>query len=196
VKGAEFRPRPIGLPNLFPDGVRGSSGTTGEPGRRILPATPETRFHRILNGLPWSEGKPLDPFNVSDALMTYQDQVSARARKLTPQILLPGEPARLVETRTPTQEDQAFLATIQHVRQAFDILAFSYFPPNYQQALSEEVHDPQTHIHQPEESIRLTNAEKAILHQFTAVVGIPDDPEQFTYSYASIPRIIKGSVRR
>src|SRR6266567_599987 len=110
------RPRPFGLPNLSPDRVGGSGGNGG-PGRQITPAARETRFDRILNGIPRTEGKPLDPYRVSDALMSYQDQVSARIRGLTPKIIVPGELARLVDTRAPAQEEQAFLGTIQHVRQ-------------------------------------------------------------------------------
>src|SRR6266487_4609439 len=95
-----FRPRSFGLPNFSQDGVGGSGGN-GEPGRQITPAARETRFDRILNGIPRTEGKPLDPYRVSDALMSYQDQASARIRGLTPKIIVPGEPVRLIKTRAP-----------------------------------------------------------------------------------------------
>jgi hypothetical protein len=154
----------------------------------------ETRAQSLLKPLQQREGEPIDPYLISDKLMSYQDEVYARMKGLT-FLQKPGDIPKMRETRAPTQEEQAFIKTIMRVRDAFDIVAFTHFPPNYQQAISMEVYDEDERSHTPRECITLTDTEKAILAQLTHAAGIADNPKQHVYSYGSIPRIVDATKR-
>lgn len=196
-----FRPRPIGqrLNAPFNDGA--SSGgilRQGEPGRRGRVSV-ESRLLSVFNGIERHEGLPVNARKVSEAFYRYQDQVWAKARGLTI-TEIPGKTPRINEIRTPISEDKALLEVIRHVRDAFDIVAYPFFDSTYQQVLSGEVYgnplfdaDPEP-THQGE--FTLTPEEKRILSQITTAAGIPDNPDQQTYSYFSIPRwtVVEGTV--
>lgn len=157
----------------------------GEAGNQSTPVE-ESRVLSIISGLQQEEGQTLDPYRVSDALLSYRDRKSAHARGLT---LMDGW---LTETREPAVDEEAMLEILSRVHHAFDIIAYSRFPESYQKILSAEVHGssfpylPSMKTQQGE--FTLTPAEKHILTQIASVSGVPDNPDQLTYSFSSIPR--------
>jgi len=192
MAGMEGDKRPGRHEAAFNAGISGGAGQqpgSGERDNQRPRQSAENRILSVVSTVQRQEGEPIDPYLISDKLMSYQDDVHARLRGMT-LTQRPGKIATYKQTRTPTEEDQAFFETIKRVRAAYDIVAFSRFPPNYQQAISMEVYDEDTRRHTPQESITLTEAEKAILTHLTNAAGIDNDPMQRTYSYGSIPHIV------
>ena len=146
----------------------------------------EARVMGLLEPLQMRESETIPPEIIGDTLLTYQDQVIydfAKAR---------GQENNLLDAVTiQTPEEQAIIATIQHVRAAFNIVAYPYYPSDWQQVLSEDVHESSNHG-KPQERFTLTDEEKGILQQLTTLAGIPDNPDQRTYTYASIPHIVES----
>ena len=179
---------------LYADCLRMKEGEQqpgrGERDKERPRQSAENRILGVVSTVQRQEGEPIEPYRISSALMNYQDQAYAtrRGSTLTPK---PGASYQTVQhTRELTEEDHAFVQTISRVRDAFDIDAFSSYPEGYRQTLSEEVYDEDMRVHTPDERFTLTGEEKGILRKIKALAGLPDDPEQYTYTYGAIPHII------
>lgn len=165
----------------------------GQPGNKGRPSI-ESRVLRVLNGIQRHEGLPVDATKMSNALMMYQDQVMGRIAETK------GTKTILDALPLQTQEETAFIESIRHVRDAFDIVAYPFFDSTYQQVLSSEIYgNPLLGVY-PDPTRQgdfiLTPDEKSVLTKIIQAAGIQDDPNQLTYSYTSIPRwnVVWGSV--
>src|SRR5258707_11663135 len=100
------------------------TGRGETPNQRTRQAA-ENRILSLVSAVQRQEGEPVDPYRISYALMDYQDQASARIGQTK------GTKTLLAAIPLQTEEERAFLNTIRRVRDAFDIIAFPHFPPNY-----------------------------------------------------------------
>jgi hypothetical protein len=193
MAGMEGDKRPGRHEAAFNAGVSGGAGQqpgNGERDNQRPRQSAENRILGVVSTVQRQEGEPVDPYLISDKLMTYRDNVNARMKGST-FTQKPGESYQKVKhTRELSEEDHALLQTIMRVQDAFDIDAFSSYPKGYRQTLSEEIYDEDMRVHRPDERFTLTGEEKGILRKIKALAGLPDDPQQYTYTYGAIPHIV------
>jgi hypothetical protein len=127
------------------------------------------------------EGENVDPWYVSDSFFTYRNYVVMRMADLQGAANLPEA------EKAGSPEEKAFLASIDYTHDAFDIVAYRYYRAHQRQTISEEVYEGSFGA-QPrsKEPFTLSAREKETLQEITKAIDIPDDPQQRTYSLASI----------
>jgi hypothetical protein len=168
----------------------GQQPGSGERDKERPRQSAENRILSLVSTVQRQEGEPVDPYRISDALMSYHERVSAKARGLT------SVEGWLTETKEPTGDEETMIKTIRQVRNAFDIIAYHRFPESYQKTLSSEVYGspfpsmPPLKTHQGE--FTLTLSEKRILTQIAALAGVQDNLDQLTYSFSSIPHLVES----
>jgi len=201
MAGIEGDKRPGRHEAAFTAGISGRAGQqpgSGEWDSLRTRQSAENRILGVVSAVQRQESEPVDPYRISYALMDYQYQVNERIGEAK------GIKSLVKSIPHQTEDERAFIDTIRRVRDAFDIIAFPHFPPNYQQALSYEVYqeiedvadeDKADYPRTPDKRITLTDTEKSIVGRLSALAGIPDDPQQRTYSYGSLPHIVNAKYQ-
>lgn len=134
-------------------------------------------------------GEQLDPWVLNEAFAQYEDKISAKMAQVR------GSNA-IEAIKTTTPDEAAFWDSLRRVEYAFEIVAY----PRYGNVRVQEIISDDVHVHHAKvwDSFTLTGREKATLQKITTAIGIPDNPQQTTYSFSSIPpapKIIKGSIK-
>lgn len=136
------------------------------------------------------EGERVDPWYISDSFLTYQEMIH-RAEMDVREAKTANE---ALHTETPAE--QVFHASVQRLHDAYDITAYPFYSVGQQRLLSDEVHRYHARSPQP---FTLQQREKDIFQKITTALGIASDPQQVTYSFASLPvapKIVQGSIHR
>jgi hypothetical protein len=150
------------------------------------------RIHQAEQNL--QEGERIDPWFVSDSFLTYKDKI------ISAEMDVRGAQHASEAIQTETPEEQAFWNSANRVHEAYDIVAYSHYNEHQQRLLSGEVHGstfPYIKAVKSSEPFTLNGREKGTLQTITTALHIPDDPQQQTYSFTSIPpapKIVEGSV--
>ena len=135
------------------------------------------------------EGERIDPWFVSDLFLTYHELVTAKMM----QVHVVDRASTLFKTQTP--EEREFTRSIFRTRDAYDIVAYPYYNVGQQKIISEDVYEADPP--QSQEPFTLTSREKGTLQKITSAIGIPDNPQQVTYSFSAIPpapKVVEGSI--
>lgn len=125
------------------------------------------------------EGEKIDPWFVSDLFLSYHELVTATMM----QVHETDQPETLFETRTPQEE--GLVQSIFYTKDAFTITAYPYYNVSQQKFISDTVH--RARPPKSQEPFTLTQSEKATLHTISQAIDVPDNPHQYTYSFATIP---------
>jgi len=121
-------------------------------------------FEQLKESLQWKGDQPPDPYAIHQALAG----ITREARPLH----------YLGEVGAPDHE--AFTENIGNVRDAFGLVAYPY--------MSERGKLSMTNMYRWKKGeLTLTAQQKQMLAIITTAAGIPDNPEQLTYSFSSIP---------
>ncbi len=136
-------------------------------------------FQKLKESLQWKDGQPPDPYKVHQKLAVI-------AREVHPSHING-------EVGTPDQEE--FTENMAHVRNAFALVAYPFMSVDRQEVIRS------MYMHHEGEELTITSQQKRMLAMITTAAGIPDNPEQLTYSYrsvfrASAPGNGQGKVRR
>ena len=155
----------------------------GEPGSQGTP-TAETRFLSVIQNLQRNEqGRP-NLWEVYDAITTEADKIFTRE-----------EYEKMIDGTPLPPEKVALADEIRNVGNAFGIAAYPFMDGDSQQAISWDVHGHSNYKPKKREDFTLTQRGKKLLTQITTLTGVPDKPDQLTYSFSSIPRIVGGSAQ-
>ncbi len=153
-------------------------GRPGQPQPLGLTEFDERRlyhFQGLKESLEWKDGKPPDPEEVREVLA---------------HIALNVQPIPFLgEVGTPDHKE--FTENMQNVRDAFTVVAYPYMNEGGQLTMGI------MYRWRRGEQLTITPRQKGMLTMITTAAGIPDDPQQLTYSFSSIspaPTVIEGSA--
>src|SRR2546421_7337859 len=128
------------------------------------------------------EGQRIDPWFVSDLFLTYHEKITREMMNVRG---IENAVEEVWDTETPAEI--AFKKSLRRLQDAYDIVAYPFYTVGQQQMISNNVHDIQNSHRKSQQPFTLNSGEKATLQSITRAIGFPDNPQQVTYSFSSIP---------